>query len=138
MNYKKVFNLISYLRFPFFLWGIYFLIRFFIVLKSGHNGWEQINNFLILTGIGLAFASLKDPARKTNLISKRIWKNQSVGILMIVFISLFICALILLGLSTLFFSNSYRSESVAVGMIVLGIGMIGYLKYAVERINSQK
>jgi len=138
MNSKSIFNLISYLRFPFYLWGFYFLVQSISALKNGLNGWEEINNLLILTGMGLAFALLKDASRKANVVSNRVWGNYTIRVLVIAIISFSISGLIFLGLSTLFFSQTYRSEAVAVGMIVLGIGLLGYLKYVVERIESHK
>jgi len=137
MTFKKIFNLISYLRIPFYLWGIYFFVAFLKVVQTGHSGWEQLNNFLVLTGIGLAFSSLKEPSRTHNFISKRIWKNEIAGIFVIILISILIIGLIILGLSTMFFSKTYRSEAIAVGMIVLGIGLIGNLKYTVERLKNK-
>ncbi len=138
MNSKKTFNLLSYFRLPFYIWGLYFLFQFFTSINNGDNGWELLNNFLVLTGVGLAFASLKDTTRKANFISKRIWQNDLIGILAVAFISVSMIGLILFGLILLFFSKTYRSEAIAVGMIVLGIGMIGYLKYVVERRESLK
>ena len=135
MKHKKIFNLISYLRFPFYLWGFYFFIQFILIARSGNNPWEQVNNLFVLTGIGLAFASLKDSTKNPTNLSKWIWKNNTLSILVIMLISLLIGGLVLLGLSILFFSKTYRSESVAVGMIVLGLGLIGYLKYVAERIE---
>ena len=136
MNSQKIFNLISYLSVLFYFWGTYFLIQFIKVVISGNNGWEKINNFLVLIGVGLAFSSLKDPTRRYNFISKRIRKNETLGILVIVLISLLIVGLISFGLITMFLSKTYRSEAIAVGIIVLGIGLIGYLKYIVERLKA--
>lgn len=138
MNSKKIFGLISYLSLPFYLWGVYFLIKFIQVEMDGNNGWEELNNTLVLIGIGLTLASLKDANRGSNAISKRIWEKHTISVMLVSIISLSIGVLIMFGLSIMFFSQTYRSEAIAVGMIVLGIGMIGYLKYAVERIDSLK
>lgn len=134
MNSKKYFNIISYFGIPFYLFGIYFLILFFL----DHHNWELLNNFLILLGIGLTFSSLKDSTRKVSFITRQIFGNEILGILLVFFISALIVYMILFGLSVLFFSETYRSESIGVGMIVLGIGMIGYLKYIVERMRYLK
>lgn len=136
MTSKKIFHFISYLSVLFYCWAIYFLIQFAEIVKLGNNGWEQMNNILVLAGIGLAFSSLKDPNRNYNFISKRIRKNEVLSILIIILVTLSITGLILFGLLTMFFSKTYRSEAIAVGTIVLGIGLIGYLKYIVERLKN--
>ena len=124
MTSTKIFNLISYLSILFYCWAIYFLFQLIKIVKTGNNGWEQMNNFLVLAGIGLAFSSLKDPNRSYNFISKRIRKNEILGTLVIVLVSLSIVGFILFGLSMMFFSKTYRSEAIAVGMIVLGLSLI--------------
>ena len=138
MESKKIFHRLSYLKFPFYVSSLYYLYSFFRGINQLEKSWENLNVFLILCGIGLAFSSLKDSSRKSSFLTEKIYGNPFTATIFISMASLSVGSLIILGLSTLFFSETSRSETIGVGLIVLGIGAIGYLKYAVERIEKMK
>jgi len=72
----RLFHLVSYLQYPFHLWGLYHIVKVYIVLFGGFDGnlepmLPDIQNSLIFMGIGMSFSTLQDTKKTQNNISKK-------------------------------------------------------------------
>ena len=137
-NPRTIFHLISYLQYPLMLAAVAFYVPFILSLKSGALDWTYLNYALIIFGIALSFSTLQDTTKTQNKLSRKIWESPTKGKITIVVMALFAFSMIIGGLSMLYFSQTGITESVAVGLIVLGIGLIGLLKSAIEMFENHR
>lgn len=80
MNFKLVFQYISYLQYPLMLVALYFS---FIPYLSGLEKlrenltllFDNLNSALIFMGLGISFSSLQDTTKAQNKLSLNIWQN---------------------------------------------------------------
>lgn len=143
MNYKAIFHYVSYLQYPLMLIALYF------AFSPYFNGFEKIkenpnllftglNSALIFIGLGLSFSSLQDTSKTQNKFSEKIWKNPKKGKIMILILSLTIVFFLLLGVIGYYFSNTGILKELSFGMIITGLGMIGFLKAAIEMFENHR
>lgn len=135
---RKLFHFISYLQYPLMASSFIFYIPFMISLGNAEPNWADLNNVLILVGVALSLSTLQDTSTTQNNISKRIWESPAKGKITLTMISIFAFLMITAGLSALYLSESPALEAVAVGITVLGIGMIGMLKSAIEMFENHR
>ncbi len=143
MNAKQIFHSISYLQYPFMLFAIYFMAKPYFgdfETKEEHvaailNG---INSTLIFMGLGISLSTLQDTTKTQNEMSRKIWESPQKGKLFLIGLSLLTFALISFGLSLYFFSLVDKLEEISIGIIVLGIGLIGLLKTALEMFENHR
>ena len=137
-NPRKIFNAISYLQYPLMLGAIGFYIPFIISLTKNSPDWTSLNYTLILFGVALSFSTLQDTTKTQNKFSKKVWEDPKKGRIAIVIIALLAFGLIIFGLSMLYFSKSDMTENIAVGITVLGIGLVGLLKSGIEMFENHR
>ncbi|MBB6461978.1 hypothetical protein [Flammeovirga kamogawensis] len=143
MNFKTFFHYVSYIQYPLLLIALYF------VVSPYFNGIEQIkcnpnlifkslNLMLIFMGLAISFSTLQDTNRTQNKFSKRIWESPNKGKIALVYLCILCAFLIIYGLYVFFNNNNNVLNEISVGMIVLGIGMIGMLKTAIEMFENHR
>lgn len=98
----------------------------------------MLNYVLILLGLSLSFSTLQDTTTTQNEFSKKIWQHPTKGKIFLAIIASMAFILIVVGMLALFWLKADQTESVAVGIIVLGIGMIGLLKAALEMFENHR
>ena len=98
----------------------------------------MLNYVLILFGVALSFSTLQDTTTTQNAFSKKIWQHPIKGKIMLTVIAALAFVLVVAGLLALFLFEADQTEGVAVGITVLGIGMIGLLKSAVEMFENHR
>ncbi len=127
---KKLLHLTSYLQYPAMLMALYYVIQ--PLLAGVEINWVNLNSSLIFVGIGISLATLQDPLKSQNKVFNYIRKHPVQGqrvIIFMAFITLFIMILGLVG----FFSVQYGAvHELYFGFFLLGVGLIGFLKSAVE------
>jgi hypothetical protein len=138
MNFKTFFHKISYLQYPLMLVGLYFALKPY---QQGMEGLKQnpdlifqsLNTVLIFMGLSVSFSSLQDTSKTQNKISKNIWKDPLKGKVMIILMSLMILFFLLFGLI-----GYYILKDLSIGIIILGLGMFGLLKAAIEMFENHR
>ncbi len=135
---RKLFHLISYLQYPILLAALAFYIPFTISLFNKSPDWSLLNYVLILFGVSMSFSTLQDTTTTQNNFSKKIWQHPTKGKVVIGVIAIMAFVFIVMGLLALFVYKADQTESVAVGITVLGIGMIGLLKAAIEMFENHR
>ncbi|MEM8524630.1 MAG: hypothetical protein AAGG68_08295 [Bacteroidota bacterium] len=123
--------------------GLYFAIQPYFSgmeqLKDNPNViFESINSMLIFMGLGISFSSLQDTTKTQNELSKKIWENPRKGKMMIVLMSVMILFTLVLGLVGYFLAGDGILKDIAIGTIVLGLGMFGFLKAAIEMFENHR
>lgn len=72
-EFKKYFQAISYLQYPFMV------LALFYAYKPFFNGLENIladfNHALIWMGLGISFSTLQDTTKTQNKLSLKVWQN---------------------------------------------------------------
>lgn len=137
-NPKKLFHAISYLQYPLMTISLIFYIPFVISLFEQSPDWSQLNYMLILLGLALSFSTLQDTTTTQNKFSERIWKSPKKGRITLILMAVFASILITAGLILLYLSKDDLTNSLAVGLTVLGIGYIGILKSAIEMYENHR
>ncbi|MFY0685762.1 MAG: hypothetical protein JXQ90_01285 [Cyclobacteriaceae bacterium] len=137
MNSRAVFHKISYLQYPLYLLGLYWLyrpviFRFNEIRSDLSILFTDFNIGLIFIGIGVSISTLQDTRKTQNKLSKKIWQNPKYSRWALIILFLLTMIVIGMGVYFLLFPKEYKIEDLAVGLIVLGIGYINILKSAME------
>ena len=135
---KKLFHNISYLQYPVMASSLIFYIPFIMSMFNQQPDWSDLNYVLILFGLGLSFSTLQDTTTTQNKFSEKIWKSPKKGRIMLILMTIFAAFLIIGGLIFMFLSKDDLTNSVAVGVMVLGIGYVGILKSGLEMYENHR
>lgn len=136
MSPKIVFQKISYLQYPFMLAGLFFALKPYVV--GFDTLLENFNYALLFMGVGISFSTLQDTTKTQNAFSRRIWEHPKKGKIMLWVIACTAAWLIVIGLFGTFFSGNAALQQVATGVVVMGIGMMGMLKSAIEMFEHHR
>lgn len=143
MSIRRFFQIISYLQYPLLLLALFFSIKPYL------SGFEYVaNNFdvllkdynyvLIFAGLGISFSTLQDTSKTQNNLSKKIWENPIKGKRMIMLISGLVLVVLGYGIFGYFIAENEKIKELSFGAIVLGIGLIGFLKTAIEVFENHR
>ena len=143
MNFKSTFHYISYLQYPLILIALYFALSPYMMgmEKLRENPdliFENLNNLLIFMGLAVSFSSLQDTTKTQNNFSKKIWENPKNGKITIITMSVMIMLILIMGLIGYLNVNNGILKNLAVGLIVLGLGMFGFLKGTIEMFENHR
>ena len=143
MKIKKIFQIISYLQYPLMLMALFFAIKPYLngleyMVDHPEEMLNSFKNVLIFTGIGISFSTLQDTSKTQNNFSKKIWISPKRGKWMIFFMSVLTFSTIILGVVFYFFSANLKLEELSIGLIILGIGLIGFLKTGIELFENHR
>lgn len=143
MNFRDFFHYISYLQYPLMLIGLYFMLKPFLfdfhLLKENPNViFESINSALIFMGLSISFSSLQDTSKTQNEVSRKVWEDPKKGKSMILVFCFTILFMLSFGLAGLFIAEEGIIKDLAIGTIVLGLGMFGMLKAAIEMFENHR
>ncbi len=136
MRTKGFFHKLSYCQYP--LMGIALFFMFKPYFTDLETIWENYNNALIFMGLSISFSTLQDTTKTQNKFSRKIWENPRKGKVGLVPIGLMALFFIITGLYGIYISASEILEQVSFGMFVLGIGILGMLKAAMEMFENHR
>ena len=83
-------------------------------------------------GLGISFSTLQDVTKTQNKLSKIVYQNPKYAKLFIVYVFLLTLFCLLFGLYGFLFSSNHKINQISIGFVVLGIGILGMLKTAIE------
>ncbi len=130
MDARQFFQWLSYLQYPALLVAFGYAAR---PLFNGMGGMlDAYNSALLYAGVGVGMASLQDPSRTQNQISKKVWQDPRKGRWMLWLITAQALLPIVLGLVGAALAPSTALSQLALGLVAFGLGMIGLLKTAIE------
>lgn len=99
---------------------------------------KSFNSALIFMGLAVSFSSLQDTSKTQNKLSKKIWEDPLKGKIMIILISCLIFLFLIAGLIGYFKTTDGILNEVSVGIIILGLGMFGFLKAMIEMFENHR
>ena len=99
---------------------------------------ENMNMVLIFMGLGVSFSALQDTTKTQNKWSRKIYEDPKKGTIFIIVIILMIGFFIVYGLIGYFSVENKAVNELATGMIILGLGMFGFLKAGVEMFENHR
>ncbi|NRB65580.1 MAG: hypothetical protein HRU40_21610 [Saprospiraceae bacterium] len=134
---KQFFQIISYLQYPLIV------VALFYAIQPYFSGWstifddptqylQSINKMFIFMGLSISFSTLQDTTKTQNKISKKVWEDPKKSKIFLLMLSFSILIILSFGLCSYVFTTNNKLQEVSFGAIVLGIGMMGMLKSAIE------
>ena len=143
MTFKTIFHYISYLQYPLMLIGLYYAISPYFsgieILKENPKLiYQSFNSVLIFMGLGTSFSSLQDTSKTQNEVSRKIWENPIKGKITIIVLCIAILFFLIMGLIGYFNAHDGILKDLSVGLIVLSLGMFGFLKAAIEMFENHR
>jgi small-conductance mechanosensitive channel len=137
MSFKTFFHYVSYLQYPLLLVAIYFMVNPYFhgiehLKENPDLIFQNFNSVLIFMGLGISFSSLQDTTKTQSKFSKKVWQNPRSGKLMITMISIMILIFLTYGLIGYYYTKSEILEELSIGLIILSLGMLGFLKVTIE------
>ncbi len=133
---KQFFHYISYLQYPLIIAAMYFALK--PIIFGFDNVWGDYNKLLILMGLSISFSTLQDTKKTQNNLSKKVWESPGLGKAFIFALSTSTFFILLTGIFGYFASTNEILRELSFGVIVLGIGLIGLLKAAVEMFENHR
>lgn len=136
---KQLFHVLSYMQYPFLLLGLFFALKPFFkgfeYLASNPEYFFGIyNKSLIFFGVALSFSTLQDSSKTSLKFERKIYSNPRKAKFYIIFTMILVIVLFIygfvgyLGLT----DKSNVINEFSYGSIIMGIGLIGYLKLQIE------
>ena len=143
MTFRQFFQVISYLQYPLMLLALYFafnpiIIGLDLVKENPNIYFENMNRMLIFMGLGVSFSALQDTTKTQNKFSRKIYEDPVKGKILILAIIVMICIFLVLGLIGFFSIEDQAFNELATGMIIMGLGMFGFLKAGVEMFENHR
>jgi len=143
MTFRQFFQVISYLQYPLMLLALYFafnpiIIGLDLVKENPNIYFENMNRMLIFMGLGVSFSALQDTTKTQNRFSRKIYEDPVKGKILILAIILMIGIFLVLGLIGFFSIEDQAFNDLATGMIIMGLGMFGFLKAGVEMFENHR
>ncbi|MGB5385124.1 MAG: hypothetical protein WBN19_14795 [Lutimonas sp.] len=99
---------------------------------------QSLNSALIFMGLSISFSSLQDTTKTQNKVSKKIWQDPVKGKIMIMLMSFMILFFLISGLIGYYKMEFGILKDLSIGIIVLGLGMFGLLKAAIEMFENHR
>lgn len=137
-NVKGIFHKISYLQYVFIPVTLYYYTLFVISLTKNDINWIPLNKVLIFVGIAISLSSLQDTTTTQNKFSRKIWEHPKKGKYMLIYLSAMSFILITAGLIAYLFVHETILQDVSFGLMMLGIGILGLLKAAIEMYENHR
>ncbi len=142
MTFKKFFHYASYLQYPLLAISLFFAIKPYLLgfdpIQNPGLVYENLNLMLIFLGLGISFSSLQDPAKSKNKLNLYVYSNPLRGKAFIILIIIIILYFLGLGLYGYFYKEKQLAKDLSVGLIILSMGMFGFLKASVEMFENHR
>lgn len=143
MNFTLFFHRISYLQYPLLLLVFYHAIHpylggFDVVKNNFELIVTDINKMLVWMGLSISFSTLQDTNKTQNEFSRKVWEDPRKGKRMLILLAMSIVIILAFGIFGYFFADNTMIQEVSFGAIVLGIGLMGMLKAAIEMFENHR
>jgi len=133
---RQFFHYVSYLQYPLMLLAMFFSVK--PIIFGFDTIWADYNKLLVFMGLGISFSTFQDTQKTQNKLSKRVWENSRWGKIALLVMSLTTFWVLAFGMFGYFASENDIIRELAFGVIVLGIGLIGMLKAAIEMFENHR
>ena len=144
-NIKRIFHILSYIQYPLMILGLFFVIKPFFrgfeyLITNQDYFFRTYNNALIVFGVALSFSTLQDSNKTSLKFENNIYSNPKKGKFAIILTMIMVLVFFIYGFIGYFglFEKSNIITEFSYGSIILGIGLIGYLKLQIEIFDNQR
>lgn len=127
---RAFFHRVSYLQYPCMLGALAVLAQPYFTDFA--TLFTDFNTALMLLGLGTGLASLQDTTKVQNELSRRVWNHPRWSRWTLAVISAMVVFFLAVGALLWFVGSDSRLGELAVGLLVFGIGLLGFLKAAIE------
>lgn len=114
----------------------------YFVFEPYFNGFETLmesfNSALIFMGLAISFSTLQDTTKTQNKISKKVWQSPKKGKITLACMAVMALYCIISGIVGFYSSEMEVLQQFSFGLIVLGIGILGLLKAAMEMFENHR
>jgi len=143
MTFKQFFQLVSYIQYPLMAVALFFAFKpYFSGLDAIRENptiyFENMNKMLMFLGLGVSFSSLQDTTKTQNKLSLKIYEDPKKGKIFLLSIVIMITFLLGSGLLLFFSFEDSAINQLSTGMIILGLGMFGFLKAGAEMFENHR
>ena len=137
-NVKDFFNALSYLQYPLIGVSLVYYGFFMLSLVEQELDWRMLNYTLLFYGISISFSTLQDTRKTQNKLSENVWKSPRKGKIFLAMVSLMTLGFIVTGLIGVMYSQQPIHQELSLGLTVIGIGLVGLLKSAIEMFEHHR
>ena len=142
-NAKQTFHILSYLQYPLVILAMYFSTKPYLngldyMIENLNFVIKYYNYGLIFLGLAISFSTLQDTSKTSLKFEKKIWENPKKGKLFVIMISILTLISITFGIFGYFISMNENVKEISFGSIVFGIGLLGFLKTAIEVFENHR
>ena len=142
-KFKKFFQSLSYLQYPLNILALYFCfspLRHGIMHLAENPSilLESYNKAFIFLGLAISFSTLQDTTTTQNELSKKVWEDPKKGKIAISIICFMVFLFLSYGIVGYFITENEMIKELSFGSLVLSIGLIGFLKTALEVFENHR
>lgn len=137
-NTRQLFHILSYIQYPLMVVVLYYYVHVIISITKHDPDWSALNSALVFLGILIGFSTLQDTTKTQNKISRKIWESPKKGRIALYIIFFLVLLFLITGLIGFMGSREGIYKEVSFGLLMLGIGMLGMLKGAIEMFENHR
>jgi len=142
-NFRRTFQVLSYIQYPLMLLALFYSIKpylkgFDYLIENPDILLKNYNYVLIFMGLGISFSTLQDTTKMQNEFSRKIWSDPKKGKIAILLICVMIILFLSYGIFGYFITENENIRELSFGSIVFGIGLIGFLKTALDVFDNHR
>ena len=89
-------------------------------------------------GLGISFSTLQDTTKMQNEFSRKVWEDPQKGKIAIGVVCFLVILFLTYGMLGYFLIKNEMIRELSIGAIVMGIGLIGFLKAALEIFENHR
>lgn len=143
MSFKQFFHYLSYIQYPLMIIALFFACKPFFYGTEHTPEWldvyfKSMNSMLVFMGLGVSFSTLQDTTKTQNKLSRKVWEHPVKGKVALVILLLMTLGLIAMGLAGFFGLEDTRLKDLSLGTLMMGLGLIGLLKAAMEMFENHR
>ncbi|MEO7045400.1 MAG: hypothetical protein ABI091_08865 [Ferruginibacter sp.] len=98
----------------------------------------NFNYALIFMGVAISFTSLQDTKKTQNKFSRKVWEDPRKGKIALIIMTIMTFLFIAMGMVGIYTVNMSVLKEISFGLIVMGIGLLGVLKSAIEMFENHR
>ena len=142
-RFRKFFQALSYLQYPLMGLALFYTFKpcfygFKYLAEHTEVLLQHYNYVLIFMGLGISFSTLQDTKKMQNKLSQKVWEDPKKGKIAIIVICAQIFLFLGYGCIGYFFTTNEQVKELSFGAIVFAIGLIGFLKTALEVFDNHR
>lgn len=143
VDFKKIFQVLSYLQYPLLLVAFYYMLIPFVKGLDSFDGdinllFGSLGNVLVFLGLAISFSTLQDTSKSQHKFARKIWQDPKKGRIFLGIMFLNVVVYLSFGVSTYLFLENPVLKELGFGAIILGISLIGMLKMGMEMLEKQR